>query len=184
MTRVMATALIATLAVLPATTQASKHRWYDDSQVQTGESLYTTNCVICHGERGAATENWRQRGADGHYPPPPLNGTAHTWHHDLKSLRRSIREGGVPLGGVMPGFAAQLDDDDIAALIAYIQSLWPQEVYEIWARSYPDDAEHGMTAIDQEQSYTDPPKADDDTGADLSVIDRLARALRNLAGVN
>ena len=79
-------------------------RWYTMSQVEAGRPLYATHCAVCHGADGSATAEWRTPGPDGHYPPPPLNGTAHTWHHPLEQLDHSIATGGAEFGGVMPGF--------------------------------------------------------------------------------
>lgn len=107
-------------------------RWYAEEQVARGETLYRTHCTSCHGDDGSATDDWRTPDADGHYPPPPLNGTAHTWHHPLDVLDDTIREGGAPFGGLMPAFGSELDKSDRAAVIAYIQSWWPEAVYRQW----------------------------------------------------
>ena len=108
-------------------------RWYTDSQVSSGEALYQTHCASCHGADGSATAEWRTPGADGHYPPPPLNGSAHTWHHPLDVLTDTIANGGGAYGGVMPGFGAALDYDQRLAIVAWIQSLWSDEIYARWA---------------------------------------------------
>lgn len=123
---------------------ADDHRWYSERQVQDGEVVYRANCMVCHLEAGAGTEDWQQRDAEGNLTPPPLNGTAHTWHHNLEVLARTVREGGVKLGGTMPPFAGQLDDAAVASVIAYVQSLWPEEIYRNWARAYAEDAERGF----------------------------------------
>ncbi len=65
-------------------------------------------------------------------PPPPLNGTAHTWHHPLEVLDNSIANGGVEFGGVMPGFAEALNEDERMKIIAWFQSLWSEDIYERW----------------------------------------------------
>ena len=88
---------------------AEQERWYSDDQVTEGEQLFRLNCASCHGQNAEATPNWKQTDANGNYPPPPLNGSAHAWHHDLDLLRRTIREGGAKLGGQMPGFESQLE---------------------------------------------------------------------------
>ena len=98
-----------------------------------GRELYLTHCAICHGENAEATPDWRQTDAAGNYPPPPLDGSAHAWHHPLTVLERTITEGGISLGGVMPGFGQVLDSDDAHATIAYFQSFWPDEIYAIWS---------------------------------------------------
>ena len=53
-----------------------------DFVVQSGEAIYNKNCASCHGPNGQGlAEDWRIKDANGNYPAPPLNGTAHTWHH-------------------------------------------------------------------------------------------------------
>jgi len=64
--------------------------------------------------------------------PMPLNGTAHAWHHPLPVLRRTIQQGGARLGGRMPAFGDQLGTDEVDAVIAWFQSLWPSEIYAAW----------------------------------------------------
>jgi len=107
-------------------------RWYTRTQVATGEPLYQLHCATCHAADGNATAQWRTPDAAGHYPPPPLNGTAHTWHHPLELLDSTIADGGIALGGVMPGFAATLPQDDRLAIIAWFQSLWSDDIYRRW----------------------------------------------------
>ena len=131
----VAFAIIATVtAVLVAmNATAAEERWYTSEQVAAGSHLYVENCQVCHGENGVGNANWRQRQADGTLPPPPLNGTAHTWHHPLDALRRSVNDGGTAFGGVMPGFGDILSEAERDAVLAYVQSLWPDEIYHIWA---------------------------------------------------
>jgi mono/diheme cytochrome c family protein len=107
-------------------------RWYTEAQVEAGESLYQVHCAVCHAADGSATTDWRTPDPSGHYPPPPLNGTAHTWHHPLDILEQTIANGGIAFGGVMPGFASALPRDDRLAVIAWIQSLWPDDIYASW----------------------------------------------------
>lgn len=109
-------------------------RWYTQQQVQAGGPLYQKYCAECHQPDASGTANWRQLDEDGNYPPPPLNGTAHTWHHHLDGLRGTIRRGGVPLGGKMPGFADRLGAQDIDNILAWVQSHWSDEIYLSWKR--------------------------------------------------
>jgi mono/diheme cytochrome c family protein len=108
-------------------------RWYSSQQVAQGEPLYQANCAGCHGIDAAATPNWREADENGHYPPPPLNGTAHAWHHPLPLLIKTIKQGGVPLGGQMPPFEMLLTDTEIHAILAWIQSHWSDEIYQRWS---------------------------------------------------
>ena len=129
------------LALLLSSNQAyatDDQRWYSDAQVTRGETLFRRSCAGCHGQNAEATPDWKKTDADGNYPPPPLNGTAHTWHHDMNLLRRTIREGGAELGGQMPAFEGVLDAAEIDSIIAFFQSKWPQDVYQRWADRFGD----------------------------------------------
>lgn len=107
-------------------------RWYTEAKVEAGEPLYQTYCASCHGADGSATPDWRITDENGNYPPPPLNGTAHTWHHPMEVLTETIEKGGGQYGGLMPGFGQVIDADGRLAIVAYIQSWWPDEIYARW----------------------------------------------------
>lgn len=127
--------------------QADSHEtWYSQHQVSLGADLFQKHCAGCHGENAESVPHWKQPDDKNNYPPPPLNGSAHSWHHDLKVLRRTIRQGGARLGGVMPPFEAVLSEREIDAVIAYFQSLWPQDIYEKWSGRFRVDP---LTAADQ-----------------------------------
>ena len=76
--------------------------------------------------------NWRKTLADGSYPPPPLNGTAHARHHPLSLLLRTIRKGGAQIGGKMPGFGKKLNEKEQLGSIAFFQSKWSDKTYQGW----------------------------------------------------
>lgn len=108
-------------------------RWYTASQVAAGERVFQSQCAVCHGEQAQGlAADWRQKLDDGSFPPPPLNGTAHAWHHPLSVLIQVINEGGIPLGGKMPAFAEVLTDDEKLSAIAYFQNFWNDEIYGNW----------------------------------------------------
>ncbi|MCU7932575.1 MAG: cytochrome c [Candidatus Thiodiazotropha sp. (ex Codakia rugifera)] len=107
-------------------------RWYDINQVNRGGELYRETCASCHKPDASGTPNWQELDAQGNYPPPPLNGTAHTWHHPLSVLRRTVKIGGIPLGGTMPGFSDKLNNQQIDDILAWVQSHWTDEIYTIW----------------------------------------------------
>ncbi len=112
--------------------ETSPARWYTDDQVASGKILYAEHCASCHGANAEATPDWRKRDASGHYPPPPLNGSAHAWHHSLAVLENTIAEGGAAMDGVMPGFGEVLDYEQRLAVIAYFQQFWSDEIYGRW----------------------------------------------------
>ncbi len=113
--------------------EAPINRWYISTQATQGKALYTEHCSKCHGKNAEATPDWRKSDNEGNYPPPPLNGTAHTWHHPLPLLRLTIRNGGARFGGKMPPFEDILSASDINSIIAWFQSLWSDEIYKRWA---------------------------------------------------
>jgi mono/diheme cytochrome c family protein len=106
-------------------------RWYSEAQVRRGAEVFRQNCAVCHGAGAEGAENWQFRDADGRFPPPPLNGTAHAWHHPLAQLFDMIENGTQPTGN-MPAWGDTLSDDEILAAIAWFQSKWPDEVYQAW----------------------------------------------------
>lgn len=59
---------------------------------------------------------------------------ANTWHHPTVVLKRTIKEGTGKLGGNMPPWGDKLSDEEIEAIIAWFQSLWPDEIYAVWLR--------------------------------------------------
>ncbi len=107
-------------------------RWYSPEQVDKGKQNFAQYCAGCHGVTAESTPNWRTTDANGNYPPPPLNGTAHAWHHPLAVLDMVIRDGGVPLGGVMPAWGQVLNTEQRLELIASFQSYWPDKTYDLW----------------------------------------------------
>ena len=107
-------------------------RWYTHDQIKSGTRVYEENCLICHAAKGVGSKDWMKRDANGKFPPPPLNGTAHTWHHPMSILKRTIIKGGIQLGGSMPGFAEKLTDAEMLAAIAYVQSFWDDKIYNDW----------------------------------------------------
>jgi len=130
----------------------SDTRWYSEAQVQQGKTLFGANCASCHGQNAEATPNWKQTDSNGKYPPPPLNGSAHAWHHDIDQLRRSIREGGLKLGGVMPAFGERLTATEIDSVIAYFQSQWPEETYQRWSGRFKDSKLPSISSLAEPES--------------------------------
>lgn len=135
------------LSVSHHASAAEHQRWYSERQVSEGEQLFLQNCASCHGRNAESTPDWKQTDANGNYPPPPLNGTAHAWHHDLDLLRKTVREGGAKLGGQMPGFADRLSTAEIDSVIAYFQSKWPDELYERWSGRFASSDLPSLTDI-------------------------------------
>ncbi len=111
---------------------SSVKRINDPEQIATGQQVYQANCAGCHGENAAGATNWRQPGADGRYPAPPLDGSGHAWHHSTAVLIQMIRNGSPDGQGNMPAWGDKLSEQDVRAVIAWFQSLWPDPVYAAW----------------------------------------------------
>jgi len=105
----------------------------DPARIARGADVYRQHCAACHGERAQGTFAWERPGADGKYPAPPLDGSAHAWHHPTAQLKQTIQDGTLKLGGSMPAWKGKLSEADTEAVIAYFQSRWPAEIYQAWA---------------------------------------------------
>ncbi len=112
--------------------QTAFERTVDVAQIARGEKLYRQYCAECHGANGEGAPNWRQRDADGLFPPPPLNGTGHAWHHPRAMLHYVIANGSPGGQGRMPAWKGKLDNGDINDIITWFISGWPDEVYQAW----------------------------------------------------
>ncbi|MDA0279407.1 MAG: cytochrome c [Proteobacteria bacterium] len=127
-------------AVSPATASSEEtsgpmevERWNSAEQVVLGREVFAQNCAVCHGAQAQGTvEDWREKLDDGSFPPPPLNGSAHAWHHPQEILLRVIDYGGEAMGGKMPAFIDVLENDEKLAAVAYFQSFWTDDIYQQW----------------------------------------------------
>ena len=112
---------------------SSMGRWYTEEQVASGSQIFELNCSECHGASAEGRyANWKQKLPDGSFPPPPLDGSAHAWHHPRSVLLDVIENGGVAFGGGMPAFGTILNSEDKLAAIAYFQDFWDDETYSQW----------------------------------------------------
>jgi mono/diheme cytochrome c family protein len=116
----------------PGVVNAALARMTDAGQLARGAKIYKANCEVCHGGQAQGATNWQKPGPDGKYPPPPLDGSAHAWHHPYTQLKQIIQEGTLKLGGNMPAWKGRLSEADTEAVIAHFQSLWPEEIYRAW----------------------------------------------------
>ena len=105
---------------------------YADTE-ELGGKIFNNNCAVCHGQNASGPKgDWREKLADGSYPPPPLNGTAHTWHHSPKQLLWTINNGGTLIGGKMPAFKDILKEEEKTAVLDYLFSLWPDKIKRVY----------------------------------------------------
>ncbi len=117
----------------PANSEPTMIDSTDADMIDRGSAIYQENCASCHGVNLEGQPNWIQRNADGTLPAPPHDATGHTWHHSDELLFELTKWGSTAVIGNdyksnMPGFSNTLDDDDIWAVLAYIESQWPEEI--------------------------------------------------------
>ncbi len=110
----------------------SMKRNADPALLAQGERIYRQHCAGCHAADASGAPDWRKRDAEGFFPPPPLNGSGHAWHHSTAVLTDLIRHGSPDGKGRMPAWAGKLSAQEIAAVIVWFQSLWSQQVYDAW----------------------------------------------------
>ena len=108
----------------------------DAKNVAAGEAIYARHCAACHGAHLEGQPNWRRRLPNGRLPAPPHDASGHTWHHPDTLLFGIVKNGLVPpyapagYASDMPAFGGVLSDEQILAVLAYIQSRWPKQVME------------------------------------------------------
>ncbi|MGX0879472.1 mono/diheme cytochrome c family protein [Roseovarius sp. MBR-154] len=113
------------------------------ADIAAGEALYAENCASCHGANLEGQPDWRRRLDNGRMPAPPHDETGHTWHHSDRNLF-AVTKGGV--GAVvpsyesdMPAFEGILTDDEIADVLSYIKSTWPDRQRQFQAEVTAND---------------------------------------------
>jgi mono/diheme cytochrome c family protein len=111
----------------------------DPQQLAVGKKVYADHCAACHGARLEGQPAWQKRLPNGRFPAPPHDDTGHTWHHPDEVLFAITRNGLVPphappgYESDMPAFAGKLSDDEIRAVLKYIESHWSGEVRRLRA---------------------------------------------------
>lgn len=121
---------ILALGFVSSASYAESERRYSRVEAERGQPLYAANCASCHGAQG---QGQSKAEAGGQNLAPALNGSAHTWHHPLKALHRTLAVGGVKIGGRMPAFKASLTDGQRSDILAYVQSFWSDAIYNRWS---------------------------------------------------
>ncbi len=126
-------------ALAPSAQTTMENARNDDAVV--GQILYLENCASCHGANLEGEPDWRTIKEDGLLPAPPHDETGHTWHHGEGLLfnytklggKQALAAQGIDFNSGMPGFAEQLNDQQIWDILAYIKSTWPARQQELQA---------------------------------------------------
>ena len=140
--------LVAWLAIITLASACGSDDGSDTSSVadsadpvERGERIFGMYCASCHGDSGEGQPHWNITKSDGTLPPPPLNGSGHTWHHGDGTLYKQVKFGGgyLDLPGFksgMPAFDETLSHQEIVDVLAYVKSLWADQT--IRGMSIPD----------------------------------------------
>jgi mono/diheme cytochrome c family protein len=104
----------------------------DPAQVALGRAIYAERCASCHGANLEGQPNWMDRKPDGRLPAPPHDASGHTWHHPDQQLMLITKKG---LSAIVPGYQSDmpafegvLTDEQIAAVLAFIKTSWPDDI--------------------------------------------------------
>ena len=118
-----------------AENNAPLDRKLDPTQIARGQTVFEQSCAECHGAQGKGLPgDWRVRDAQGNYPPPPLDDSAHAWHHPTTVLLEAVRDGSPNGEGNMPAWKGKLSEDQMQDVVVYIKSLWSDPVYRLWMK--------------------------------------------------
>ena len=111
----------------------------DPQQIARGEKAYAQHCAACHGARLEGQPEWQKKLPNGRFPAPPHDDSGHTWHHSDEVLFGITKHGLVPpyapagYESDMPAFGATLSDDEIRAVLAFIETRWSRDVLKLRA---------------------------------------------------
>lgn len=131
----MMRALTVIAILIPASAHSQTPPPLDQHAVARGAELYAEACASCHGADLEGQPNWETPGENGVYPAPPHDASGHTWHHPDGMLFAYTKLGGAEtlrrMGlkdakSGMPGFADTLSDADMADILDFIKSKWPE----------------------------------------------------------
>ena len=113
----------------------TQHSHQPDNQeiIQQGKVIYETRCATCHGRNLKGQAVWNRRRQKKYILGPAHDDTGHTWNHSHQQLFDMVKYGSVPTGdtdikGRMPAFRWVLSDEEIWAVLSYIESQWPSDV--------------------------------------------------------
>lgn len=100
-------------------------------ELTQGQEVYEEHCEDCHGIKAIGEDPQKPQGgftSENEHIAPALNGTGHTYHHPHVYLFQQIKNRKINKSSPMPPFSDTLSDDEINAVIAYLQSLWPEDI--------------------------------------------------------
>lgn len=108
-------------------------RQFSTESLFRGVRLYQEHCAQCHGPEAQGHPDWRNPQVAA---APPLNGSGNVWKRRKQDMIAIIQNGAKRNGEpVMPAWKGRLSDQDIEDVIAWLQALWPPDVYDRWRKA-------------------------------------------------
>ncbi len=87
--------------------------------IALGRATFTRTCATCHGQNAEGYAN--------DLNAPALDATEHASEHPDPQIHDWIVNGKLGMGRQMPPQGENLSDEDVHAVIAYLQTLWTAE---------------------------------------------------------
>ena len=96
------------------------------TRIAKGKELYNNNCQTCHGVKGVGEkpDDLYANDENGLPVAPPLDDSAHGWHHSDSQLIETIMNGSPRNERMLAWKDHGLTKEDARDVVAYIKSLW------------------------------------------------------------
>lgn len=120
-------------------------------QVALGKRAYNQNCISCHGNKGRGENPEFAQGGDnttGANWAPALNGTGQSWLLPPEIFKDIVTNGSTIKNSQMIGFADRLSEKEIDGVIAYVQSLWPEEIRQKYKQMHGKKTELKVNGLE------------------------------------
>ncbi len=120
----------------PPSASAAATKKPDPARVALGKNVYDGQCASCHGANLEGQPDWQRPLPGGRMPAPPHDDSGHTWHHPERILFGIVKHGVVPpyappgYQSDMPAFKDTLSDEEIGAVLAFIESRWSPKIVQ------------------------------------------------------
>ena len=95
-------------------------------RIEAGRKLFEENCQACHGVNGVGErpDDMYATDENGLYVAPPLDDSAHGWHHSDDQLIETILDGSPRNERMAAWKELDISREDAEDIVAYIKSLW------------------------------------------------------------
>jgi ubiquinol-cytochrome c reductase cytochrome c subunit len=133
--------LLLTGGLYTAFSPASAHETATDAeQVAKGRELFLVSCAFCHGQNGEGIRTINSRGGDNQIGPSLVGVGAAAVDFQVSTGRMPMTQPGAQA----PDKPATFNDEEVAALAAYVASLAP-------GPAIPDESDYSIEGMSEEE---------------------------------